>query len=266
MKDADNFSKTDAALVLCCALLLLMNIGAFGGVGRRRAKAMVCLSNLHQWGGMFEMFTNDNDGYFNGGWDVGETDLWMNALRPYYNDDWNLLLCPAAVDVMNGSSDWDVSKAAWHTTDLPDGGEHRYVFSYSINSWTNNMHGDRGSRRQEWFWKSTRDVEGAGNIPVFADGTWHDAWPRYTDGPTPTPDAFGIGNKGTTGEMNHFCIDRHDGAVNILFMDWSVRKIGLRQLWTLKWHRQFNTAGPWTIAGGARSNEWPTWMRDFRGY
>ncbi|MHC4120218.1 MAG: hypothetical protein ACYSWO_22220 [Planctomycetota bacterium] len=265
MKEVGKFSKTDAAVVSCCALLVLMNIGAFGGAGRRRAKSVVCLSNLHQWGRMFEMFTNDNDGYFNRGWDVGETDLWMNALRPYYGDNWNLLLCPAAVDVITSSSDWNVHKAAWRDTDLPGGGEHRYVFSYSINSWTNNMHSSRGNRLESSFWKGVRDLEGAENIPVFADGTWHDAWPRHTDAPPPHPRAFGIGNMGM-GEINHFCIDRHDGAVNVLFMDWSASKTGLKQLWTLKWHRQFNTAGPWTTAGGVLPNDWPMWMTNFKDY
>ncbi len=33
-------------------------------------------------------------------------------------------------------------------------------------------------------------------------------------------------------------------------MDWSVRKVGLKELYTLKWHKSFNTRGPWTQAGG----------------
>jgi prepilin-type processing-associated H-X9-DG protein len=62
------------------------------------------------------------------------------------------------------------------------------------------------------------------------------------------------------------CINRHDGYINSLFLDWSVRKVGLKELWTLKWHRQFNTAGPWTKAGGADPEDWPAWMRKFKDY
>ncbi|MHC4889363.1 MAG: hypothetical protein ACYTEO_07880, partial [Planctomycetota bacterium] len=66
--------------------------------------------------------------------------------------------------------------------------------------------------------------------------------------------------------MGSFNINRHDGYINGLFMDWSVRKIGLKELWTLKWHRKFDTAGPWTTAGGVRPSDWPEWMKNFKDY
>ena len=72
-------------------------------------------------------------------------------------------------------------------------------------------------------------------------------------------------NRGKT-NMIWFCINRHDGYVNSLFMDWSVRKVGLKELWTLKWHRNFNTSNRWTRAGGVRPEDWPEWMRDFKDY
>jgi hypothetical protein len=49
-------------------------------------------------------------------------------------------------------------------------------------------------------------------------------------------------------------------------MDFSVRKVGLKELWTLKWNRTFDTAGRWTKAGGVRAEDWPEWMRGFRDY
>ena len=102
--------------------------------------------------------------------------------------------------------------------------------------------------------------------PVFGDSTWYDAWPRHTDQPAVTMDAFGIMDQGTSNEMQHFCIDRHDGFVNLLFMDWSARDVGLKELWTLKWHRAYVTNGPWTRAGGARPEDWPVWMRSYKDY
>jgi len=66
--------------------------------------------------------------------------------------------------------------------------------------------------------------------------------------------------------MRNFCIDRRDGAINVLFMDWSVRKVGLKELWTLKWHRSYDTAGRWTKAGGVEPDDWPEWMRKFKDY
>jgi len=63
-----------------------------------------------------------------------------------------------------------------------------------------------------------------------------------------------------------FCINRHDGYVNGLFLDWSVRKIGLKELWTLKWYAEFDRAGPWTKAGSVQPEDWPQWMRRFKDY
>ena len=63
-----------------------------------------------------------------------------------------------------------------------------------------------------------------------------------------------------------FCINRHNEHVNGLFLDWSVRRIGIKELWTLKWHMQFNTSNEWTKAGGVMPEDWPEWMRRFKDY
>jgi prepilin-type processing-associated H-X9-DG protein len=65
---------------------------------------------------------------------------------------------------------------------------------------------------------------------------------------------------------NGIFINRHNGFVNLLFLDWSVRKIGLKGLYTLKWNERFDTAGPWTTAGGVQPEDWPEWMRGFKDY
>jgi len=61
-------------------------------------------------------------------------------------------------------------------------------------------------------------------------------------------------------------MNRHRGVVNGIFMDWSIRKAGLKELWTLKWHREYNTHGPLTKAGGVQSSDWPEWIRRFKDY
>jgi prepilin-type processing-associated H-X9-DG protein len=67
-------------------------------------------------------------------------------------------------------------------------------------------------------------------------------------------------------DHNPACINRHGGGINAVFLDWSVRKVGLKELWTLEWHRKYDTTGPWTKAGGALPRDWPKWMRSFRDY
>ena len=66
--------------------------------------------------------------------------------------------------------------------------------------------------------------------------------------------------------MGRVCINRHRGFVNSSFLDWSVRRVGLKELYTLKWHKQFNTAGPYTLAGGVDATDWPEWIRPHKEY
>jgi prepilin-type processing-associated H-X9-DG protein len=66
--------------------------------------------------------------------------------------------------------------------------------------------------------------------------------------------------------MMPICINRHDGGIDMAFCDASVRKVGLKELWTLKWQVRFDPAGPWTKAGGVKAGDWPNWMRGFKDY
>jgi prepilin-type N-terminal cleavage/methylation domain-containing protein/prepilin-type processing-associated H-X9-DG protein len=253
-------------VIAIIALLMAIMMPALNRV-KGQAQKVSCRARLKQWALVFKLYTDDFDGYFND----RNTTLWMPAMRSYYKNDAKMLLCPTATKLMQNSSDWGTYKAASLNDD---------IFSYGINSWVNSVKVDRGSRLVEWFWKNTnnlktimndtRELDGKtaspNQVPVFGDSTWYDAWPRHTDQPSVTMDAFGIGDRGTSGEMNHFCIDRHDGFVNLLFMDWSARDIGLKELWTLKWHRAYVTDGPWTRAGGARPEDWPVWLRNYKDY
>jgi len=42
--------------------------------------------------------------------------------------------------------------------------------------------------------------------------------------------------------------------------------VGLKEIWTLKWNKEFDTRGSWTKAGGVNPEDWPPWMRRFKDY
>ncbi|MHC4256267.1 MAG: hypothetical protein ACYSUL_11765, partial [Planctomycetota bacterium] len=72
-------------------------------------------------------------------------------------------------------------------------------------------------------------------------------------------------------ETNRWNLDRHRLSVNLTFLDWSVRKVGLRQLWSLKWSKQMDDAGlnAWRIPNVPDWNDpmqWPEWMRNSKNY
>jgi len=62
----------------------------------------------------------------------------------------------------------------------------------------------------------------------------------------------------TTNAMKMLCINRHNGFTNGVFADFSTRKVGLKELWSLKWHRNFDI--------NADPPVWPSWMRNFKNY
>jgi len=66
-------------------------------------------------------------------------------------------------------------------------------------------------------------------------------------------------------EIRRFCMNRHQGFMNMPFLDWSVRRVGSKGLWTLEFHRRWNTANPYTKVRGTAA-DWPGWMRHLKDY
>lgn len=60
----------------------------------------------------------------------------------------------------------------------------------------------------------------------------------------------------TMDEMRRFCLNRHNKSINILFLDMSVEKVGLKQFWELKCHKEFDTRGFIAV----NHAKWPDWM------
>jgi hypothetical protein len=279
MKSKNSFTKKDVTVTLGCLIFLLANLGAIGASGRRRAKEAVCLSNLRKWGVCFQLYASDNEGYFMRGWTPGgtlNTDYWMEALRQYYiNPD--LRCCPEAAipGTELGLSPWGGGTfKAWGAFWGDECGEPYPAWppatacdygSYGMNGYCCNppySAGTYGGHAPQWNWR-TPNVAGADNIPLFMDCQWVDGWPQDIDNP---PDYDGQLGGSSIDQMMRFCINRHSGYINSAFLDFSARKVGLKELWTLKWHREYNTCGPWTSCGGAVSSDWPEWMRDFEDY
>ena len=235
---------------------------------RRQAKAVACQSNLRQWGLCFKMYTDDNnDRFFS---EVLDKMYWYKTLRPYYSDSNDLLLCPMATKYVDTPS-WNGSKfSTWRIPiHQPTGWLHQptgwppptptsfFYGSYGINVRILDLLDTTGLNR---YW-GTCFVKGANNIPVCLDCRFTHIPVEHFDAP-PTYDDVSTSDSG----MSFFCINRHDGGINSLFMDWSVRKVGLKELWTLNWHRKFDKAGSWTKAGGAQPEDWPKWMRGLKDY
>jgi len=106
------------------------------------------------------------------------------------------------------------------------------------------------------------DLKHLDTVPLLLDSTAGSTYIVDENTVPPFHDAIPVAPPGVINS----CINRHNGCINGVFLNWSVRKVGLKELWALKWYDTYNTHGPWTKAGGAQPENWPDWMRKFRDY
>jgi prepilin-type N-terminal cleavage/methylation domain-containing protein/prepilin-type processing-associated H-X9-DG protein len=257
-------------VIAVIAVLLAVLLPAVQRV-RLQAKSVACQSNLHQCG--LARWVQTADGEDIGVWrfdkDESETDLFYGRVgKP------QILLCPLATRIQ-----WETAEEAIATTGHSIGrggkftawgyrwsteyGQPGWHGSYGVNGWTFYLPEEHRSYEREslantWL---PGEMTGRANVPFILDCRWFGGVPEDDDLPPREDDACV-----TKRDITEFCMDRHQGGINSVFCDGSVRKVGLKELWTLKWHRDFNTAGPWTKAGGVRPGDWPEWMRRFKDY
>lgn len=265
-------------LVVIAIIALLMSIlmPALTRV-KKQARTVACRANLKQWNLFFSMFTQDNNGYFEAGWNKAGThdDHWFNALRPLYKNDHKVMCCPTAVKPIIDEYGVEVTELnifnAWGRYTLERNGQgyapgpEGDLGSYGVNGWVENPPAGTATVYEGFDptndWR-TPNVKGANGVPLLMDALRFNVFPLQTDAPAQNPYQAWQ----STVHMQRICIDRHDGATNMAFLDWSVRKVDLKELWTLKWHKTYNTAGAWTTAGGVLPSDWPEWMRRYRDY
>jgi len=264
--------KKNAVAAALCIALLIATLAAVGPGGRRRAKESVCRANLRIWGEITDAHAQDNDGRL---WDTmpGTPCYWWVRYMDEPYKDWKtnrFWFCPTAtVPIIdeNGNTGYPSRSSIfnawgiWHTTGV---GPNGISGSYAINGYvlepSNPSTKYEGGVSTSSGWH-TPYVQGADRVPLYVDALRFDLWPLPTNGPA--VDQYGAW---TGNNMARCCINRHDGAVNMAFLDFSARKVGLKELWKLKWHRDFDTDGPWTPAGGVQPQDWPQWIREFKDY
>jgi prepilin-type N-terminal cleavage/methylation domain-containing protein len=267
MRKREGFTLIELLVVIAIiALLLAILMPALQRV-RKQAEAAACKANLHEWALVLVMYTDDNSGMLMAGYGGGINGTWVGGLRDYYQEP-KIRVCPTATKPMSEGARGTF--AAWGVFgtglagDTPTWSGPKVdgdYGSYGMNELAYNT--PPGAARSEHRWR-TVNVKGAAEIPLLFDCLWYDVYPFDTDRP---PEYQGdVAKTGGAGEMKRVCINRHTGHVNTLFMDWSGRKAGLKELWTLNWYRGFNMSNDWTKAGGAVPSNWPQWMRSFQDF
>jgi prepilin-type N-terminal cleavage/methylation domain-containing protein/prepilin-type processing-associated H-X9-DG protein len=259
-------------LVVIAIIALLMGIlmPALQRV-RKQAKAALCQTYLRQWGIVINLYCDDNNRKMpdRSAPESSGQGRWMYSMRHLYADVKDLKLCP---QVKKSSADsgmptagdgwWGSTFTAWEVVPggVTEGRELGTYGSYGINGYCYDTKETlMGFATVSMHWK-TPDVKGCGYIPLFLDCMFWTGWPQSSNKPREEPIMIGMNIPDDLG-MQRYCLDRHNKRINGVFFDFSVRPIGLKELWTLNWHRGYNRGGLWTRAGGATPSSWPEWLQ-----
>jgi prepilin-type N-terminal cleavage/methylation domain-containing protein/prepilin-type processing-associated H-X9-DG protein len=285
------FTLIELLVVISILVLLMALLLPALSRARKQARAVVCQSNLKQWGLHFATFASENEGRFlrwanrdddnkplveerqNGYWLCWGPGAIADPLAPSVTQ--KMRLCPMAgkpaTDVLT-IEEYE-ALGIHHPADRAGGGTFlawgrqledspgSHYSSFGLNMWHFVGRYGTSGRNLGTPWQ-TADARGAARVPVLLDSIDPFTFTN-DDGSPPQQDAVPVG---ALDWDTPSCINRHDGGVNCSFFDWSVRKVGLKELWTLKWHREYDTAGPWTKAGGVEPSDWPEWMWKFKDY
>jgi hypothetical protein len=248
------FTKKDVLVVIGAITFVLANMAAVGRTGRMRAKEAVCLSNVLKWGQAWKSYVDDHDGYFpprgGGSWGEEVMGAWPWLMRDYYPSLYpRVYVCPMATKPVDEGG--RCPYAGWAVA----AGGRRTVGSYCANYWV-------AKDQYPRFWR-TPYVADAAKVPLMLDANWKDAEPIPSDDPPPSREWIrAMCWEPNRNEMKRVCHYRHESMVNGVFLDLSARKIGLKELWVLKWHRQWPE-------GNDHLPDWEVvapWMTNFKDY
>ena len=266
------FTLIELLVVISVIALLLALLMPALQRARNQARKVMCRSNLRHFGTVLLLYVEDNEGRLP--WGKGSA-LWLlrgSSQGERHHQDPNVpevsqrvrmaraALCPMASrpGESGGFSTGASSEGdrIWRLEGTP-GSQFRawtitspgpaFSASYGFNDWP---FGSLRSQHESGFFPESHGLAGyrrglnvfsvssRSSVPILLDSRGPGNQPTPRHAPSITPD-------GALSNM-HYCLDRHNGRVNGLFLDWSAREVGLKELWTLKWYPNFDTAGPWT--------------------
>jgi prepilin-type N-terminal cleavage/methylation domain-containing protein len=264
MKRKNAFTLVELLVVIAIIALLLAILMPSLGRAKKQGQSVVCGVHLKQWGTVWMMYAQDYNGkFFRGMTGKGDTldDWWFSKLWKYAKTE-QMRFCPVAKKYSPTSTKYiGGTFEAWGPFEFSENGVRTGKMawaSYGINLWVLNPtpgvnpYGYNAGN----FWRSI-NVGGADKKPLMLDAAFSGA---YADNISVQSVNAPLDKGGYSWEyspsINTFCVDRHMGAINAVFLDFSVKKVGLKELWKQKWHRNYNT--------DESPRVWPAWMGNFK--
>ena len=289
MRRVKGFTLIELLVVIAIIALLMAVLMPTLQRVKEQARSVVCRSNLRQWTIIHKAYTTTYEGQLHnqGFCAIGAPEFWMYWIGKTAQGIDRIRCCPMATRPADETGKLNQTNVlvtggrllAWGKIrpliSRSEVAKQHYFGSYGMNSWCSvpdetasviiGVATSRPERTADDFWQ-TANIRSAERVPLFCDAWWWCGWPKDNDKPPMYEDEKLSFPCGCQNSMQRFCVNRHDGYVNSSFLDGSVRRVGLKELWSLKWHRNYNTANSWTKAGWVRPEGWPEWMRNFKDY
>ena len=246
------------AIIAILAALLLPALAK----AKDKARAINCMSNLHQWSIQWNIYTGDNQDSFptganpDGTPDSNARSAWFDALQLNTAQRHQISTCPSAI-----ATNYDYSTAAGQN----QFGSLTLAFLFPIqgsggsavsDQYENAEPGSYGANL--WMYHTTVDIQGrvAANhwgklsasplpvqTPLMADCMWRGGGPYYEGSGTYEASLLpGISDGNQNAEMEHYTVPRHGSGkrTQLVFYDGSASSTKIKDLWSLKWHRNWD--------------------------
>jgi prepilin-type N-terminal cleavage/methylation domain-containing protein/prepilin-type processing-associated H-X9-DG protein len=238
------------AIIAILAALLLPALAK----AKQKGQSAQCLSNIHQWGIYWNLYTSDFNGKFttgtdlNGGnWYRGE---WFSVLEAYWNDRPLLLTCPVATQPNPSGQTYGGVNYAYQMgmNTTPNGLQtaSNNLASYGFNLWCYSGQTEVQSRPPANEWGKIDVTGNPSNIPLQLDSRWRGGGPHYDStlgySASPYPNAYSDPSNVDNYEMQCFAFARHGKRTQTVFFDGSARSAPVRDLWTFQWSRVWDTS------------------------
>ena len=258
-KNGSGFTLIELLVVISIIALLLSIIVPSLGMAKEKARGVICQSNLRQWHISFKTYTlenNDKIATFTGGWQA-----WIDYLYPYFQDP-EVMKCPSAqktdnrqdvnIQVTGDRGYMRRTNSSWHadyasSSQLADADGYAHIDGgYGYNYWVSS-----DSPMPELAWGSDL-AKGSGTVPLIMDAIWCGLHPLASQGPREQEEVYSIEG------ANRAAIKRHSGEFSqVIFLDGHSDKVGMKDLWYLKWHKGYDKSALDSI-------DWPDWTTDGR--
>jgi len=236
------FTLVELLVVIAIIALLIAILLPALKKAQTQARGIMCLSNLRQMQMAFTMYQQESKGksfYYRADYPT----FWMSQLLKFQGKNARIRLCAETPDPYNG---WGRAFQHWGP-DMNNGWMLDHKGSYCFNGWLYRLSAGQtsgvpidysGFGPDHFFNLPARE---SSDVPLFADSTWVDAWPDMNDPPPANPYIAGSPPQptGAPNMMHRVTVPRHGKMAQVVFLDGSAKRIPLRELWQLKWHKKY---------------------------